>query len=141
MGQRRRARECALQMLYQIDQTGGEPQDVFATFWNGELQVAPELRAFAESLVLGVLERRDEMDPLIAACARNWRLERMAVVDRNVLRLAAYELIHDPDTPPAVIIDEAIEISGKFGSADSGKFINGVLDAIRDRVARGRGES
>jgi len=133
VGQRRRARECALQMLYQIDQTGSESAEVFDTFWVGQ-QAAPELREFSERLVQGVIDKRDAVDVRIAECASNWRIERMAVVDRNVLRLAAYELFEARDVPSAVVIDEAIEISKKYGSEKSGSFINGILDAMRRKI-------
>lgn len=122
-------------MLYQIDQTGSDSVEVFATFWVGQT-ASPELRGFAERLVRGVIERRDDLDRWIGECAANWRMERMAVVDRNVLRLAAFEMIVERDAPAAVVIDEAIEISKKYGSEDSGPFINGVLDAIRRRGHR-----
>jgi N utilization substance protein B len=123
-------------MLYQFDQTESTSDEVFGTFWTGQ-QAGEELRAFAEQLVLGVIARRQEMDQVIAACAENWRIDRMAVVDRNVLRLAAFEMIFDKATPHAVVIDEAIEISKKYGSEDSATFINGVLDAIRKRIENG----
>ncbi len=137
MGQRRRARECALQMLYQIDQTGTGSDEVFRQFWLDQ-PAADEVRAFAERLVLGVIDRRGATDALIAGAADNWRIERMAVVDRNILRLGVYEMLHLADAPPAVVIDEAIEIAKKFGSADSGTFINGILDAIRLQTDRGQ---
>ena len=137
MGQRRRARECALQMLYQIDQTGNGSEEVFRQFWLDQ-PAADEIRAFTERLVLGVIDRRGSTDALIGGAADNWRIERMAVVDRNILRLAVFEMLHLADAPPAVVIDEAIEIAKKFGSADSGTFINGILDAIRLQMDRGQ---
>ncbi len=134
MGQRRRGREYAVQMLYQIDQTDVEASEVYGTFWDGIADPPDELREFTERLVDGVVERRDEIDRWIDGCTSNWRIDRMPVVDRNVLRLAVHEMASTPDTPAAVVIDEAIEISKKFGSEESGKFINGVLDAIRRRI-------
>ena len=136
MGQRRRARECALQMLFQIDLTGTTPPDVFVTFWSGQ-EAGEDVRSFAERLVLGVTHELRALDRAITVSATNWRIERMAVVDRNVLRMAVYELLHDAPTPPAVVIDEAIEVAKKFGSEDSGAFINGILDDVRRRVERG----
>jgi N utilization substance protein B len=130
LGQRRRAREFALQMLFQIDLTGGSPDKVFREFWAGQ-EADPAAHDFAELLVLGVGDRREELDAMISGAAEHWRIGRMAVVDRNVLRIAAFELLHGPPTPSAVVIDEAIEVAKKFGSEDSGSFINGVLDAIR----------
>jgi N utilization substance protein B len=136
LGQRRRARECALQMLFQIDLTGTTPPDVFGTFWTGQ-EAGEDVRSFAERLVLGVTHELRALDRAITVSATNWRIERMAVVDRNVLRMAVYELLHDAPTPPAVVIDEAIEVAKKFGSEDSGAFINGILDDVRRRVERG----
>jgi len=134
LGERRRARECALQMLYQIDQTEVTAEEVFGQFWHGQQQAGEDVRAFAERLVGGVIARREQLDKLIAEAAEHWKIGRMAVVDRNVLRLAVYEMLDEGDTPPAVIIDEAIEISKKFGSEDSGNFINCILDAVRKRL-------
>ena len=131
MGGRRRARECALQMLFQIDLAGDTPAQVFEHFWQGQLEADPPTRAFAERLVQGVVQERPRLDRAIAEHARNWRLERMAVVDRNVLRLAAWELLFDPDTPAPVVIDEAVEVARRFGSEQSSAFINGILDAVR----------
>ncbi|HUC44892.1 MAG TPA: transcription antitermination factor NusB [Candidatus Sulfotelmatobacter sp.] len=136
MGQRRRARECALQMLFQIDMAGGAPAEVYPDFWR-EHEVEPEVREFAQGLVDGVIGRRADLDETIAATAAHWRIERMAVVDRNILRMAVYELKHEPETPPAVVLDEAIEVAKKFGSDQSSAFINGILDAIRRRLDRG----
>ena len=121
-------------MLFQLDLSGGSPAGVIAQFWSGTPEDDRE-RSFAERLVHGVAGRQPELDRWIVASAENWRLERMAVVDRNVLRLAVYEMVEDPDTPAAVVIDEAVEIAKKFGSSDSGSFINGVLDSIRRRLA------
>jgi len=134
LGRRRQAREYALQMLFQIDVTDASPDDVFHDFWNRH-RVDADTREFSETLVLGVHRDRDTLDGFIRECAVHWRIERMAVVDRNVLRMAVHELQAQPATPPAVIIDEAIEVAKKFGSEDSGSFINGVLDAIRRRLA------
>ena len=136
MGQRRRAREHALQMLFQIDLTGSSPDETFREFWRD--QAADEaMRSFAEELVLGVHAQRRELDRLITGSAENWRIERMAVVDRNVLRMAVHEMIQTSRPPAAVIIDEAIEVAKKFGSEESGAFINGILDSIRKRLEQG----
>ena len=123
-------------MLFQIDLTGAKPSDVFATFWTGQ-EAGEDVRAFAERLVLGVSGERRWLDRAIAVSATHWRIERMAVVDRNVLRMAVYEMLHDVPTPAAVVIDEAIEVAKKFGSEESGAFINGILDDVRRRVERG----
>jgi N utilization substance protein B len=123
-------------MLFQLDLAGGSPDEMFESFWEGQ-ETDAEGRAFAERLVRGVCEKKIGLDRTIAAAADNWRVERMAVVDRNVLRLAVYELLSADDTPAAVVIDEAIEIAKRFGSEQSGAFINGVLDAVRRRLAHG----
>jgi N utilization substance protein B len=132
MGQRRRSREFALQVLYQIDLTREPVSEALQRFWSGR-DVDDTVRLRTERLVRGVLGERDAIDERIAGAARRWRLERMPVVDRNVLRLAVHELLSS-DTPPAVVIDEAIEVARRFGGGESGAFINGILDAIRRSV-------
>ena len=117
-------------MLYQIDQTDAPAQAVFGQFWASQ-DADDASRAFAECLVRGVVQRRAELDGAIAGSAEHWRIERMAVVDRNVLRMAVYELLHCADIPPKVTINEAIEIGKKFSTANSGAFINGILDRVR----------
>lgn len=134
MGRRRRARECALQMLFQIDLTGSEPAEVYRQFWDGH-EAESDVRSFSEGLVDGVFAARPELDRRIAAAAERWRIERMAVVDRNVLRMALFEMDLEPKTPVAVVIDEAIEVARRFGSEESAAFVNGVLDAIRRSCA------
>jgi len=119
-------------VLFQLDLTGASPADVFEHFWDDQ-EAAEETRSFSEELVLGVCRTQDETDLMISEAAENWRLDRMAVVDRNVLRMAVFEMLHLPDTPDAVVIDEAIEVARKFGSEDSAKFINGILDSILRR--------
>ena len=136
MGQRRRARECALQMLFQIDVTSTPPAEVFQEFWIDQ-SPADDVRAFAEGLVRGVAQQRRALDAVLAGSSEHWRIERMAVVDRNVLRMAIYELLWQPETPPAVVIDEAIEVAKRFGGEESGAFVNGVLDAVRRAFERG----
>lgn len=136
MGQRRRARECALQMLFQIDLAGGDPAEVYPHFWK-EHDVEPEVKAFAQALTEGVVRERVVLDAAISAAAERWRIERMAVVDRNILRMAIFELTWHDETPPAVVIDEAIEVAKRFGSEQSGAFINGILDSVRRGLAEG----
>jgi N utilization substance protein B len=123
-------------MLFQIDMAGGAPAEVYPHFWK-EHEAELEVKAFAEGLVEGVIKEREALDLIIAASADNWRVERMAVVDRNILRVAVYELAWLPDTPSVVVLDEAIEVVKKFGSEQSGSFINGILDAVRKRIERG----
>jgi len=123
-------------MLYENDVAGTEPREMFAR--TSDLQTAPEgTRAFAERLVTGTLAHRDDLDAIISKQADNWRLSRMPVVDRNILRLALFELLHDPDTPHPVVIDEALEIAKRFSTPRSSQFINGILDGVlKARPAR-----
>jgi len=130
LGKRRRARECAVQMLFQIDLSGVEPAEVYAQFWEAH-DMEADVRSFSQELVDGVVAARDKLDARIAAAAKHWRLERMAVVDRNILRMALYEMNRSPHTPAAVVIDEAIEVARRFGADESANFVNGVLDALR----------
>jgi len=117
-------------MLFQIDLSAVEPADVYAQFWEAH-DMEADVRAFTQELVDGVYAVRDELDAKISAVAKRWRLERMAVVDRNILRMALYEMNRRPQTPAAVVIDEAIEVARRFGTDESAKFVNGVLDALR----------
>ena len=123
-------------MLFQIDMAGGAPSEIYPHFWK-EHEAELEVKTFAEGLVEGVIREREALDGIIGQSAANWRVERMAVVDRNILRVAVYELAWLPDTPPVVVLDEAIEVGKKFGSDHSGSFINGILDAVRKRIERG----
>ena len=123
-------------MLFQIDMAGGAPAEVYPHFWR-EHEAELEVKAFAEGLVEGVTRERAVLDQIISGSAEHWRIERMAVVDRHILRVDVYELAWLPDTPPVVVLDEAIEVGKKFGSEQSGSFINGILDAVRKRIERG----
>lgn len=132
MGARRKARELALQMLYQHDMSGNQPDAIVATF--EELQKSkPNTRDFATRVFRGTVANLEKIDDMIQAQADNWRLSRMAVVDRNIIRMSVYEFLHEDDTPKLVIIDEAIEIAKKFGTQKSSQFINGILDGILKR--------
>jgi transcription antitermination protein NusB len=135
MGRRTKARECALQMLYQWDLTRAPMDEVAASFWRVRTST-DATKAMAERLARGAQANAARLDGLIGEAATNWRFDRIAAVDRNVLRLGAYELDMERDTPPSVVIDEAVEIAKRFGEADSPSFVNGVLDAIR-RMVRG----
>ena len=129
MGARRKARELALQMLYQHDVSGNVPDTIISTF--EDLQKSkPNTRDFAIRVFKGTVDNIDKIDEMIQQQADNWRLSRMAVVDRNIIRMSVYEFLHEDDTPKLVIIDEAIEIAKKFGTQKSSQFINGILDGI-----------
>jgi N utilization substance protein B len=160
MGKRREARERAVQFLFQYDLN--PPQDVPAAleeFWAGQRAATivrekaratwgetpqPEppsaddlaVRLFAEPLIRGALEHRDAIDQQILRHCRNWELSRIAAVDRNILRLAIYEMLHRDDIPPVVSINEAVDIAKKFSTQDSGKFVNGILDSVKAELMR-----
>ena len=135
MGNRRQARECALQMLYQLDMSRGEADEIVARFWQTN-EADSEVRAFADELVRGVVKNMGELDDLLSSHSTNWKISRMAAVDKNVLRLAAYELTNRPDIPVKVTINEAVEIAKRFGTAESGAFVNGILDNIAGKVKK-----
>jgi transcription antitermination protein NusB len=137
---RHRAREAALQILYQWDVAGGEVERAAETFftlqWPNEDPPPDDLRAFGSSLACDTVGRLAEIDPLIADTSERWRPERMAVLDRLILRMAVCEFLRDPGTPPAVVINEALELARTFSTEESVKFINGMLDAIRKKRER-----
>ena len=161
MGTRRDARERAVQFLFQHDLNPPENlEESVNSFWNSQqadaiaeekaparwnepLAVAPPpnteeaaTRLFADPLIRGTIEHRDAIDAYIVAHAKNWDLKRMAVVDRNIIRLAVYEMLHRDDIPPVVSINEAVDIAKKFSTEDSGKFVNGILDKIKAQLLR-----
>lgn len=160
MGKRREARERAVQFLFQHDIN--PPDDLAAAldqFWDSQRAAAiagdkgaatwgepvelpppttedAAVRLFADPLIRGALEHRPEADELIKKHAKNWELHRIAAVDRNILRLAIYEMLHRPDIPPIVSINEAVDVAKKFSTQDSGKFVNGILDKIKGELLR-----
>ena len=160
MGKRREARERAVQFLFQHDLNPPENLDLeLATFWGsqraseiedekgpakwGETTELPpptaeeaETRLFSEPLIKGVLQHRDAIDEHIKKHAKNWDFNRIAVVDRNIMRLAIYEMLHREDIPPVVSINEAVDIAKKFSTEDSGKFVNGILDKVKGELMR-----
>ena len=131
---RHRAREAALQMLYQWDVGRAGAYEAIATYWpsrDPEETLEPALQEFANGLVRGTVARVAELDALLAKHTQNWRVERMAVIDRLVLRLGTYELVAEPATPPKVVINEAIELARSYSGEEAVGFVNGVLDAVR----------
>jgi N utilization substance protein B len=160
MGKRREARERTVQFLFQHDLNPPENlEDALAQFWDSQraaaiaeekgaatwgqpIELPPptadeaEVRLFADPLIRGTLEHRDEADAVIKKHAKNWDLHRIAAVDRNILRLAIYEMLHRDDIPPVVSINEAVDIAKKFSTQDSGKFVNGILDKVKDELPR-----
>lgn len=130
-GPRRQARQAALQVLYFWEVGKASVEDALEAFFaEHSPEALPSARAFAAEIVNGTIAHVAELDPLIAAHARHWRLNRLAVIDRLILRMAAWELKYVADTPPAVAINEAVELARRFGTDDSPRFVNGVLDGI-----------
>jgi N utilization substance protein B len=160
MGKRREARERAVQFLFQHDLNPPENLEAaLAQFWESQRAAAiaeekgaatwgqpvelppptpeeAETRLFAEPLIRGTIEHRDALDAQIKKYARNWELHRIAAVDRNILRLAIYEMLYRDDIPPVVSINEAVDIAKKFSTQDSGKFVNGILDKVKSELMR-----
>jgi N utilization substance protein B len=136
---RRRAREAALQMLYQIEVGKSDALESIATYWPAREDDDPldeRLRVFANGLVQGTVSRRPEIDAMLSAHAQNWRVERMAVIDRLVLRLGVYEMLAEAETPSKVIINEALELARSYSGEEAVGFVNGILDAIRKELRR-----
>lgn len=160
MGKRREARERAVQFLFQHDLNPPEnlpaaleqfwgsqraaalAEDKGAATWGEKVELPPPtteeaaVRLFADPLIQGTLAHREEADTIIKKHARNWDLHRIAAVDRNILRLAIYEMLHRDDIPPVVSINEAVDIAKKFSTQDSGKFVNGILDKVKGELMR-----
>ena len=160
MGKRREARERAVQFLFQHDLNPPEKmEEALEQFWGSQRAAAiaeekgvatwgqaselppptteeAAVRLFADPLIRGTIEHRDEADAVIKKHAKNWDLHRIAAVDRNILRLAIYEMLHREDIPPIVSINEAVDIAKKFSTEDSGKFVNGILDKVKDELMR-----
>lgn len=137
MGARTSGREAALQMLFAAEASGASPSQVLRDFWR-EFPGDVEGREYAEAIVRGVMGERDAIDERITHASDHWKLSRMTRVDRNVLRLAAWELLHEAGTPRAVILDEAVELAKRFGTEDSGAFVNGVLGRVADDAGPAR---
>ena len=136
MRKRTQAREYALQVLYQADVRNDPPEKLLSDFLS-EVEAEKEVSDFASSLVTGTLRNIKRIDEAITKYASNWKLNRMAVIDRNVLRMAAYELLFCGDIPPKVSINEAVDLAKKFGDVESGKFVNGILDRINKEEVKG----
>jgi N utilization substance protein B len=141
MGTRRKSRELTMQMLFQGDLGKQTPEEVRRLFWASRDDVDAETRGFAEDLYRVASTRQAEVDALIEQHAQNWRLERMAVVDRNLLRAAVAELLGYPNTPAAIVINESLEIARRYAAPESVQFLNGVLDAIARDVLKKRLEA
>jgi transcription antitermination protein NusB len=137
MGKRREGREAALQLLFHWDLNSQEPLEskMIEAFW--KLRPAPQsLRAYAIALVHGVIANQTAIDEKISSYTANYELKRISAVDRNILRVAIYEMLFEPDVPPVVAINEAIDVAKKFGTEDSGRFVNGLLDRVKLDLSR-----
>ena len=130
MRRRTKARELVLKFLYQIDITKDKWQEAIIDFWQ-ERDVEEDIKQFANLLIEGTFKQLDYIDSVIANSAENWEFKRMAIVDRNIMRMACFEMLFRPDIPPKVSINEAINLAKKYGDVESGKFVNGILDRIK----------
>jgi len=135
---RRRAREIALKVLFQIDLVNADPKEaltyILSKGFDGESNFDVD---FAKRLITGVLEKQNEIDKIIKDTSRYWDLERMACVDRNIMRVALYELFYEKDIPPNVAVNEAVELAKKYGGGDSGRFVNGILGKVVEDIKKG----
>jgi len=138
MRKRSRARELALQILYQIDVRGGNYEDIVVSFWGCEAagDADEEMKSFTTAIIKGIMDNFDDIDARIAACATNWQLKRMAVLDRNILRMGCYELIFRDDIPFKVSINEAVDLAKRYSGPEAGKFVNGILDKIKSETKK-----
>jgi N utilization substance protein B len=140
MGARRSGREAALQMLFQFEASGASAAQTIELFWraqaDADFEPDPEGRSYADTLVRGVADNLAAVDKQITSASKNWRLERMGRVDRNLLRMGTWELMAQKDVPRAVVIDEAVELAKSYGTEDSSSFVNGVLDRIATDLGR-----
>ena len=138
MRKRTRSREIALKILYAWDITGESIDECRAKFWENHGNEDAAVLEFSDFLIFGVRANHGKLDKMISKYATNWKLERMATIDRNVLRIASFELAFAPEIPPKVSINEAIDMAKKYGDKDSGKFVNGILDEIRKTEEQGQ---
>ena len=130
MGKRRKSREATLQILFQLEFDDSDPDDVVNQFWEAK-KASREIKDYSRYLIEGIISHQDSIDRIIQSASEHWRLSRMAVVDRNILRMAVFELFYGEGLAPAIVINEAIEVAKKFSSDQAAQFINGILDALR----------
>ncbi len=135
MGKRHRARESAVQCLYQWEVTGADPEGLLAGYWENHGPPELPVKRFAELLFHGVVAHAEEIDAMISAQTKHWNIDRLGLVEKAILRLGVYELLFESDMPPAVVIDEAVEICKRFSGPEAAPFVNGVLDGIKERAA------
>ena len=130
MRNRTLSREFAVQILYQIEANPEDLDFAFQSFWQNHAEVKEDIQIFTQELVKGTVEHLKELDPIIESAVDNWDLKRVAILDKNIIRLGTYELCYRSDIPPKVAINEAVNLAKKFSQEESGKFVNGVLDRI-----------
>ena len=135
MGSRHEAREWAVQLLFENDFNSNTPEEALSEFWLPR-NPTPKSQEFAEALYRGVLSYKNDIDRMIQQYAENWDLKRMPAVDRNIMRMAIFEMMHRSDIPPVVTINEAVDLAKVYGGADSGSFVNGILDRVRKNIDR-----
>jgi len=135
MGQRRKARECALQILFQLEFNSSDPRALVNVYWEHQ-KASREVREYGTWIVEKILANGEDIDRAIQSASKNWRLARMAVVDRNILRIAVAELLYETTLVPAIVMNEAIEIAKRFSGEESAVFVNGVLDAVGRFLAK-----
>jgi N utilization substance protein B len=135
MGKRRKARESTLQILFQLEFDDTPPEKVIDSFWKNK-KATKEIKEHSRWLVEGITSNRESIDRLIQSVSANWRISRMAIVDRNVLRIAVFEHLHGVDLAPAIVINEAIEIAKKYSSEEGANFVNGILDAVKKEIQK-----
>lgn len=135
MGKRRKARESTLQILFQVEFDDTQPEKIIDSFWKNR-RATKEIKEYSQWLVEGITSHREEIDRLIQSVSENWRISRMAIVDRNVLRMAVFELLYEENLVPAIVINEAIEIAKKYSSEEGATFVNGILDAVRKKIQK-----
>ncbi len=136
MGKRRKARESALQILFQLEFNTADPEDLIRGYWEHQ-KAADDVKEYAAWLVRGIREGQEAIDGAIQAASEHWRIARMAVVDRNILRIAVFEMLQAKTLVPAIIINEAIEIAKRYSGEEASVFINGILDAVRKSLGAG----
>jgi N utilization substance protein B len=138
MGQRRKARECALQILFQFEFNAGDPKALVKVYWEHQ-KASPEVRKYGTWIVEEIIAHGEDIYRAIQSASKNWRLSRMAVIDRNILRIAVCELLYEKTVAPAIIMNEAIEIAKRYSGEESAVFVNGVLDAV-GRLLKGNAD-
>lgn len=140
MGKRRKARESALQILFQLEFDNSQPEETLKQYWISQ-RSSTETKGYTKQLIIGITAHQEEIDRTVQSGSENWRISRMPIVDRNILRMAVFELFYEKSLAPAIVINEAIEIAKKFGSDKSSPFINGVLDGLLKKMKKNKKSS